>query len=231
MADFLKKMAQALKQYAADAIPGGSLNPETQPVADRAKYMAGALDPNSQISGDLQGWHKKTQAGLTDQLAGKETPEAEYAYQQMMNIAGVAPIGSTYARRSQSPDTPFNDVNYAMFTEIKNGLRNTLDALSNYGPGMWGATDKAAVPIKTIQADIVRAIRNSGSHADYQTTAANLARDANPKNIVDSAGLWDNPELSNLVYEKVISPNGIRAIKTNDGLIVFDGKIAKKVGR
>ena len=93
MQEFLKKMARALKQYASDALPGGSLNPELQPVADRAKYMAGALDQNSQIANDLQDWHKKTQAGLADQRAGRETPEAEYAYQQMMKVGGLAPLG------------------------------------------------------------------------------------------------------------------------------------------
>jgi hypothetical protein len=82
------------KQYVTDALPGGSLNPETQPVADQARYIGGITDPdNSQIGRDLQAWHKRTQAGLADQLAGKQTPEAEYAYQSMMQAAGVAPVG------------------------------------------------------------------------------------------------------------------------------------------
>jgi len=86
-------LLDAFKQYVRDAMPGGLLNPETQPVADRVQYASGILDPQSQVSQDAQKWHKKTQLGLVDQLAGKETPAAEYAYQQMMNMAGIAPVG------------------------------------------------------------------------------------------------------------------------------------------
>ncbi len=88
-------LLDAFKQYVRDAMPGGLLNPETQPVADRVQYASGILDPQSQVSQDAQKWHKKTQLGLVDQLAGKNTPAAEYAYQQMMNMAGVAPVGMT----------------------------------------------------------------------------------------------------------------------------------------
>jgi len=83
----------ALKQYIGDALPGGALNPETQPVATQANYLSGILDPASQVSQDAQAWHKRTQNGLMDQLAGRDTPEAEQAYQTMMQAAGIAPVG------------------------------------------------------------------------------------------------------------------------------------------
>jgi hypothetical protein len=65
-------------------------------------------------------------------------------------------------------------------------------------------------------------LRNSGLHEDYNTTAAALARLANPKNIVDSAGMWDDPQLVREVYENVIQPREITSVRTNDGLLVFD---------
>ena len=83
------------KQYIGDAMPGGSLNPETEPVAKQANYLSGILDPASQVSQDATNWHKRTQNGLMDQLAGRDTPEAEQAYQTMMMAAGMAPIGMT----------------------------------------------------------------------------------------------------------------------------------------
>jgi hypothetical protein len=83
------------KQYIGDAMPGGSLNPETAPVARQANYLSGILDPASQVSQDATNWHKRTQIGLKDQLAGRQTPEAEQAYQTMMMAAGMAPIGMT----------------------------------------------------------------------------------------------------------------------------------------
>ena len=85
----------ALKQYIGDALPGGALNPETEPVAKQANYLSGILDPASQVSQDATNWHKRTQNGLMDQLAGRDTPEAEQAYQTMMMAAGMAPIGMT----------------------------------------------------------------------------------------------------------------------------------------
>ena len=85
----------ALKQYIGDALPGGALNPETAPVAKQANYLSGILDPASQVSQDATNWHKRTQNGLMDQLAGRDTPEAEQAYQTMMMAAGMAPIGMT----------------------------------------------------------------------------------------------------------------------------------------
>ena len=84
-----------LKQYGQDVMPGGALNQELEPINQRAKYMAGALDPNSQISQDLQGWHRRTQRGLADQLAGRETQDAKYAYDQLMKMSGPANLGIT----------------------------------------------------------------------------------------------------------------------------------------
>lgn len=93
------------KQYLSDAMPGGSLNQELQPLVDRTQYIGGLTDPQSPISQDLQGWHKRTQRGLADQLQGKETPEAEYAYQQLMNMAGVAPVGMIKTPVGRIPET------------------------------------------------------------------------------------------------------------------------------
>lgn len=86
-------LLDAFIQYVKDAAPGGLLNAETKPIADRVNYIGGLLDNNSQISQDAQNWHKRTQKGLADQLAGRESPDAEYAYGSMMNAAGMAPVG------------------------------------------------------------------------------------------------------------------------------------------
>lgn len=86
-------LLDALKQYITDAMPGGLLNAETKPIADRVNYVGGLLDNNAPINQDLQAWHKKTQRGLADQLAGRQTPDSEYAYGSMMNAAGMVPVG------------------------------------------------------------------------------------------------------------------------------------------
>lgn len=97
-------LLDALKQYIGDAMPGGLLNQETQPVAARTNYLAGLLDPQSQISQDAQNWHKRTQNGLADQLAGRQTPAADYAQQQIMNMAGVAPLGMFIGKGAKTWD-------------------------------------------------------------------------------------------------------------------------------
>ena len=74
------------KQYIGDAMPGGSLNPETAPVARQANYLSGILDPASQVSQDATNWHKRTQNGLMDQLAGRDTPEAEQAWKEKQDF-------------------------------------------------------------------------------------------------------------------------------------------------
>jgi soluble lytic murein transglycosylase-like protein len=148
-------------------------------------------------------------------LAAMEPSEAQ--------AGGLSRLGTRFVRRSKSFDSPFNrDAEHiAMFAETKNP-RETLDQLRGYGPAAWISRGDDAVDVKDIQPDIVRALRNSGRHEDYNTTAAALARSANPENIVDSAGMWDDPLLVREVYENVIQPREITSVRTNDGLLVFD---------
>lgn len=93
-------LLEALKQYASDAA-GGSLNPEVGNTLsgllnygkDRARYIGGLLDDSSPINKDFKNWHDRTQLGLADLIAGKEGPQADYGYSQIMNMAGNAPMG------------------------------------------------------------------------------------------------------------------------------------------
>jgi hypothetical protein len=153
-------------------------------------------------------------AGSTALMA-MEPSEAE--------AGGLRRLGTRFVRRSESFDSPFNrDAKHiAMFAETKNP-RETLDRLRSYGPAAWISRGDDAVDVRDIQPDIVRALRNSGLHEDYNTTAAALARNANPENIINSAGLWDDPLLVREVYENIIQPREITSVRTNDGLLVFD---------
>jgi len=153
-------------------------------------------------------------AGSTALMA-MEPSEAE--------AGGLRRLGTRFVRRSKSFDSPFNrDAEHiAMFAETKNP-RETLGQLRSYGPAAWISRGDDAVDVRDIQPDIVRALRNSRRHEDYNTTAATLARLANPENIVDSAGMWDDPQLVREVYENVIQPREITSVRTNDGLLVFD---------
>lgn len=149
---------------------------------------------------------------------------------------GSAPQGALgsgastrYVRRSKLPDTPINNgVGHAMFLETKNP-RGALDDLSGYGPYAWITRGDGAVPVEQLQPAIVRALRNAGHHTELNTTAAQLAREAAPRDIVDGAGLWDNTRLIQTVWDDVLEPQGITAVKTPDGLILFDPAGARRI--
>ena len=53
-----------------------------------------------------------------------------------------------------------------------------------------------------------------------------LISEANPDNIVDSAGLWDGDIIGD-IYEDILEPNGWKTIETRDGAVTFDESIVK----
>lgn len=134
---------------------------------------------------------------------------------------------SQYIRRSQMPNTPDNGAGYSMFAKSKDP-RSTFEDLDTYGNYGWIANGEDGVDIRDIQADIVRSLRSRGAHTGYQTTAAQLARSANPENIVDSAGLWDDMDLVSNIWEDVLEPQGISKVITNDGMLLFDPRLARR---
>jgi hypothetical protein len=70
------------------------------------------------------------------------------------------------------------------------------------------------------------ALKESGEWNKNEISA--LLSDASPKNIVDGAGVWDNPDLVQLLWDKVLEPNGWNAVKTPDGAIAFDPAHVKR---
>jgi hypothetical protein len=83
-------MAGLLDLYAGRTLdqfekPKGLLNV----AADTGRSL---LDPTSDISRKAAAWNKKLQKGIQDHLEGKaDTPEAEFAMAEAMNMAGMAP--------------------------------------------------------------------------------------------------------------------------------------------
>lgn len=136
--------------------------------------------------------------------------------------------GYRYVRRNRNDDEPFNSVGHAMFAKAKD-LESGLDSLRHYGESGWVSRDSDAVDVSDIQKDIVRAIRRRGLQEEYQSTAAALAREAAPEDIVSSAGIWDSPDIVQAIYDDIIEPRGIGAVRTPDGLIRFDAKNTRNV--
>lgn len=154
--------------------------------------------------------------------AGKAKP-----YKEAMGVDTMPDMNnkSVYHRATQSADSPMQGAGYAMFAD---GDPARVDG---YGEHRWVASGAGAVDVGDIQKDIVRALRNSRYEwePEYQATAASLAREANPDDIVNSAGIWDSPRLVDIIYRDVLDPRGIKSVRTNDGLIIFDPRDAKAV--
>ena len=53
-----------------------------------------------------------------------------------------------------------------------------------------------------------------------------LIEEANPDDIVDSAGFWDNEKLVRYFSEEVLSPNGWEIVETRDGAISFNDELS-----
>jgi hypothetical protein len=142
--------------------------------------------------------------------------------------AGFTPRGTRYVRANNNPSSPMNEVPYAMFKETRDP-RAAFDDLSNYGRVNWVTRGDGAVDVRDLQPAMVRALRSAGHHEQAGTTAAALAREAAPARIVDSAGLWDNPRLVQTIWDEILEPRGVSAVRTPDGLILFDPAQARRV--
>lgn len=138
--------------------------------------------------------------------------------------------GAIYARATQQSQSPMNDVPYAMFSDDVAKIEGT------YGNNLW-AFDDAAPGVSIVDAgarDTQRAIarallKDRDVLSSYGVDPRALAREANPDRIVDTAGLWDNPELVQLVWDHYLEPNGINSVRTSDGAIVFDRSLISRM--
>lgn len=202
----------------------------TNPSPDVSPLVSAVLDTSAQKIGRF--WDAAL--GRAKPYTGRDLPELTKSGNEAYDAAagfvnGTAP-GVRYVRRSQTAASPFNPgaPEMAMFAETR-APRETLEQLRQYGPAAWISRGEGAVDVKDLQPAMVRALRENGAHAEYGTTAAKLAREANPASIVDSAGLWDDPSLFKIIWENVLEPRGVSAVRTSDGLIVFDPSLARRV--
>jgi hypothetical protein len=70
------------------------------------------------------------------------------------------------------------------------------------------------------------ALKETGEWDKNEISA--LLSEVSPNNIVDSAGVWDNLDLVQLLWDRVLEPNGWNAVKTPDGAIAFDPAHVKR---
>ena len=145
--------------------------------------------------------------------------------QRIINLLmNFAPVGNTYYRRTNGG--PDNGAGYMMFSD-------NPDRITSYGKNQFVFDDVSGKTIdatdKAFLKDVIKALRSDPALlGQYGGRAAPLAREANPRDIVESAGTWDAPALVEKIYQMAIQPKGIQAVRTRDGAIVFDPSLVRK---
>lgn len=140
-----------------------------------------------------------------------------------MGITGKIP--KKFYRHSQSA-TGAKDVPWQMFSNDESKI------MGGYGSHRFTTTNTEGnvVYAEDIKKDIKELFSDRPDIIEsYQyATPDDLANSANPKNIVDSAELWDAPDLVQEIWDNILEPKGITAVETRDGIIVFDPAYIKK---
>ncbi|HUV84286.1 MAG TPA: hypothetical protein VMV86_01170, partial [Methanosarcinales archaeon] len=171
-----------------------------------------------------------------------EMQPIESVVNKVSTVRGKDP-SSKYFRFTQK-DEPMSNWGHAMFSDDISKVSSDGITSSSYGDHGWSYDGKDAVHIDKLKSKIKKAwehdIKNgfSGDFAGntigddaYQNMSwEEVYNSFNPDNIVDFADGYDN-ELNQWLWERIIEPNDIKAIKTSDGAVVFnnDDSIIKKL--
>lgn len=191
----------------------------------------------------LTGMFESAKSGFSlpyDVYKGKASP---YDYGRVLDMAGLLSFGSMpfpasknelrmgmqFRRTNRS--TPYNDVPWMQFADDEAKVSSYGKNLFTFDDAVDGVVDAGG---KTFRRDLYRALKSDPDMFESSTglpaTRDNIKRvvdEANPDDIVNSAGLWDNPDLVQKVWDEILDKRNAVAIKTKDGAVVFDPAFVK----
>lgn len=143
-------------------------------------------------------------------------------------------LGADYYRRTrkESPDT---GAGYMMFAA-------NPSEIESYGKHLHGHTPTEDVAVYAGSPEFRRAAYRAfrqqgddfgatGASSDARALARQYVDGANPGRIVDSAGVWDDPDTVSFLWNSVLEPRGWHSIVTNDGAVVFDPDLVQSFGK
>ena len=208
----------------------------------------------------LDGYHHERQSGvainipppatlndaeaqaLADFMAGIPARAQEAAAQKREMDARAAaglpllfsttPDGTYYRRNNRAE--PYNDDFVMMFAD-------KTDRLEHYGKNLWQIPPDAGARVYAGSEEFRTAMREwleknetwfkEMGYAKRPGWIETLLDEANPDDIVDSAGFWDIADRSVMRYfdEEVMQPNGWDVVETYDGAITFNPDIVERV--
>lgn len=137
---------------------------------------------------------------------------------------------SIYHRRNNNPDSPDNGVGYSMFAEDEYSVEH-------YGNSHWilpeGNNEKRIYAGSSEFKDVLNGWLNDNKpllESEFgrsdEEFIDSLIEEANPDDIIDSAGFWDNEKLVRYFSEEVLAPNGWEIVETRDGAISFNDELS-----
>lgn len=137
---------------------------------------------------------------------------------------------SIYHRRNNNSDSPDNGVGYSMFAEDEHSVEH-------YGNSHWilpeGNNEKRIYAGSSEFKNVLNGWLNDNKHLlesefgrSDEEFIDSLIEEANPDDIVDSAGFWDNEKLVRYFGEEVLAPNGWEIVETRDGAISFNDELS-----
>lgn len=112
----------------------------------------------------------------------------------------------------------YNDVPWMMFCD------NYYD-IAHYGKYCFVASGRNSVYAELL----VKEINQINTELDYYENL--FVEDINPTKIEVSAGIWDDQDFVQILWDRLLEPKGILKVKTNNGLIIFDSSLCKRIDK
>lgn len=139
-------------------------------------------------------------------------------------------------RANRNAESPMSAWGHAMFTD--NPESNQV-----YGDFWWAVDSADLTDINDLREAILTARREFYPDTAYDMTDDMVADFErlnersddeffgffNPEDIVDSADAYDSDTLCVWVWNNVFEPLGIRGVKTQDGAVVYDADIIRRI--
>lgn len=139
--------------------------------------------------------------------------------------------GALYFRRTNGG--PDNGVGHMMFSKDRDSVQGYGKNLHTFNDASPAATGKIVdASDAKFQKEVAAAMRRDYDVVEQygRKNIAKLASETNPDNIVNSAGVWDDTNLTRLIWEQVLDPSGIQVVRTADGAVVFDPALVRTRG-
>ena len=150
----------------------------------------------------------------------------------------VLPENMSY--RIAGEDSPMSDYGHAMFADDPSSYIAAEINLLRGSRGIYAVRHDLLTDINDLKKEIAKrwdedrddAFDNAPMITDEYlegVTGEEIAEEFDPKDIVDSAAAYDNYELTQWFYDRVIEPGEIAGVKTSDGAVVFDDSAIHRV--